>query len=45
MHATGVGLVLYGAAHLNQHRFSRPSEQGLVDKIIKRMKQWFSDFL
>ena len=45
MHATGVGLVLYGAAHLNQHRFSRPSEQSLVDKIIKRMRQWFSDFL
>jgi len=45
MHATGVGLVLYGAAHLNQHRFSRPSEQGLVDKIIRRMRQWFSDFL
>lgn len=45
MHATGVGLVLYGAAHLNQHRFSRSSEQSLVDKIIKRMRQWFSDFL
>lgn len=45
MHATGVGLVLYGAAHLDQHRFSRSSEQSLVDKIIKRMRQWFSDFL
>ena len=45
MHATGVGLVLYGAAHLHQHRFSRPSEQSLVDKIIRRMRQWFSDFL
>ncbi len=45
MYATGVGLVLYGATHLDQPRLSRSSEQGLVDKIIKRMKQWFSDFL
>lgn len=45
MHATGVGLVLYGAAHLDQHRFTRTSERSLVDKIINRMKQWFSDFL
>ncbi|HWQ69562.1 MAG TPA: cell division FtsA domain-containing protein, partial [Patescibacteria group bacterium] len=45
MHATGVGLVLYGAAHLDQHRFSRPADQSLVDKIINRMRQWFSDFL
>lgn len=45
MYATGVGLVLYGAAHLDQHRFSRSSERGLVDKVIKRMRQRFSDFL
>jgi cell division protein FtsA len=45
MHATGVGLVLYGATHLDQHRFSRTSERSLVDKIINRMRQWFSDFL
>jgi cell division protein FtsA len=45
MHATGVGLVLYGAAHLDQRRFSRPSERSLVDKIVNRMRQWFSDFL
>ena len=45
MHATGVGLVLYGAAHLDQHRFTRTSERSLVDKILNRMRQWFSDFL
>lgn len=45
MYATGVGLVLYGAAHLDQHQFSRSSERSLVDKVIKRMRQWFSDFL
>lgn len=45
MHATGVGLVLYGAAHLDQHRFTKASERSLMDKIINRMRQWFSDFL
>jgi cell division protein FtsA len=45
MYATGVGLVLYGAAHLDQHRFHRSSERSLMDKIINRMRQWFSDFL
>jgi cell division protein FtsA len=45
MFATGVGLVQYGAAHRDQPRFGRFSEQTLVDKLIKRMVQWFSDFL
>lgn len=45
MYATGVGLVLYGAEHRDQRRFSRFSERTLVDKVIKRMMQWFSDFL
>ncbi|MGH7411075.1 MAG: cell division protein FtsA [Candidatus Methylomirabilis sp.] len=45
MYATGVGLVLYGAEHRDQRRFGRISERTLVDKVIKRMMQWFSDFL
>jgi cell division protein FtsA len=45
MYATGVGLVQYGAAHRDQPRFGRLSDQTLVDKLIKRMVQWFSDFL
>ncbi|MBI3781648.1 MAG: cell division protein FtsA [candidate division NC10 bacterium] len=45
MYATGVGLVQYGAAHRDQPRFGRLSDQTLVDKLIKRMMQWFSDFL
>ncbi len=45
MYATGVGLVLYGVQHRDQRRFSRFSERTLVDKVIKRMMQWFGDFL
>ncbi len=45
MYATGVGLVLYGADHRDQRSFGRHSERTLVDKVIKRMVQWFSDFL
>ena len=45
MYATGVGLVLYGREHLDHRRFDRFSERTLVDKVIKRMMQWFSDFL
>jgi cell division protein FtsA len=45
MYATGVGLVLYGREHMDYRRFDRLSERTLVDKVIKRMMQWFSDFL
>jgi cell division protein FtsA len=45
MYATGVGLVLYGREHLDHRRFDRFSERTLVDKVVKRMMQWFSDFL
>ena len=45
MYATGVGLALYGAEHRDQRQFNRISERTLVDKVIKRMMQWFSDFL
>ena len=45
MYATGVGLALYGAEHRDQRQFGRVSERTLVDKVIKRMMQWFSDFL
>ena len=45
MYSTGVGLVLYGADHRDQRSFGTHSERTLVDKVIKRMVQWFSDFL
>jgi cell division protein FtsA len=45
MYATGVGLVLYGWQHRDRQGFSRSSEHTLVDKVLKRMMQWFSDFL
>jgi cell division protein FtsA len=45
MYATGVGLVLYGREHMDHRRFDKLSERTLVDKVIKRMMQWFSDFL
>ncbi len=45
MYATGVGLVLYGADHRDRRQFGRFSERTLVDTVIKRMMQWFSDLL
>jgi len=45
MYSTGVGLVLYGADHRDQPSFGGHSERTLVDKVIKRMVLWFSDFL
>jgi cell division protein FtsA len=45
MYSTGVGLVLYGAEHREQRDFSRHSERTLMDKVVKRMIQWVSDFL
>jgi cell division protein FtsA len=45
MYATGVGLVLYGAEHRDQNRFGRIPERTLMDRLVKRMMQWVSDFL
>ncbi|MGH7370029.1 MAG: cell division protein FtsA [Candidatus Methylomirabilaceae bacterium] len=45
MYATGVGLVLYGWQHRDRQGFGRSSEHSLMDKVLKRMMQWFSEFL
>jgi cell division protein FtsA len=45
MYATGVGLVLYGSDHRDQRQFGRVSERTLMDRVIKRMIQWFTDLL
>ena len=45
MYATGVGLVLYGWQHRDRQGFGRSSEHTLMDKVVKRMMQWFSEFL
>jgi len=49
MYATGVGLVLYGAKHLesdnqNLKKF-RIRDSNIFNRVIKRMKQWFKDVL
>jgi len=43
MYATAVGLVLYGARHQQQGKFTRLSDDGLFNRIISRMKDWFID--
>ncbi len=43
VYATGVGLVVYGSQHQGMENFSR-GEQGLFDKVMQRMKDWFGEF-
>jgi len=43
VYATGVGLVVYGSQHQEMENFSR-GEQGLFDKVMQRMKDWFGEF-
>ncbi|MFA5699958.1 MAG: cell division protein FtsA [Desulfuromonas sp.] len=43
IYATGVGLVIYGSKHQAMENFSR-GEQGLFDKVMRRMKEWFGEF-
>lgn len=44
IHATGVGLVLYGFRYGAKEGFSGLSDANLFDRIVDRMKRWFSDF-
>jgi cell division protein FtsA len=44
IHATAVGLVLYGMAHSNQNGAFRGDDSKIFQKIFQRMKQWFDDF-
>jgi cell division protein FtsA len=41
IHATGVGLLLYAKANLDQHRAAPPLLAGGVKSIFERMKAWF----
>ncbi|MDY0213178.1 MAG: cell division protein FtsA [Desulfuromonadaceae bacterium] len=43
VYATGVGLVIYGSQHQALENFKR-GEQGLFDKVMQRMKEWFGEF-
>lgn len=43
IYATGVGLVIYGSKHQALENFNR-GEQGLFDKVMQRMKEWFGEF-
>ena len=42
MYATGVGLVLFGAKHQSENKF-RIRDENIFNRVIKRMKKWFSD--
>ena len=44
LHATGVGLVLYGAAHRTQRRFRKVPERAIFNKVFARMKEWFEEY-
>jgi cell division protein FtsA len=43
-YATGVGLVLYGAAHRTQRRFRKASDRVIFNKVFSRMKEWFDSY-
>ena len=44
LHATGVGLVLYGAAHRTHRRFRKVSDRTIFNKVFSRMKEWFENY-
>jgi cell division protein FtsA len=43
-HATGAGLVIYGAAHRTQRRFKKVSDRVIFNKVFSRMKEWFEEY-
>jgi cell division protein FtsA len=43
MYSTGVGLVLYGYKNRNEDKF-RVGEKNVFGKIMKRMREWLSEF-
>jgi cell division protein FtsA len=42
MHATGVGLVLYGARHQHNRKF-HVKDKNIFSRIFRRMEKWFRD--
>jgi cell division protein FtsA len=44
IHATGVGLVLYGSEDRHGEGFTGVSESNLFEKITQRMRRWWGDF-
>ncbi|MBU1170400.1 MAG: cell division protein FtsA [Proteobacteria bacterium] len=44
MYATGVGLVLFGAKNQSENKF-RIRDENIFNRVIKRMKKWFSDVI
>jgi cell division protein FtsA len=44
MYATGVGLVLFGAKNQSDNKF-RIRDDNIFNRVIKRMKKWFSDVI
>jgi cell division protein FtsA len=43
IYATGVGLVKYGSRNLKAHKFMI-GQENLFDKVVRRMRAWFSEF-
>jgi len=42
MYATGVGLVIYGARHMDSKKF-RIRDKNIFNRVMTRMKKWFHD--
>ena len=43
VYATGVGLVKYGSKNLQTKNFAI-GQENVFDKVVRRMKEWFSEF-
>ncbi|MEZ4600174.1 MAG: cell division protein FtsA [Syntrophotaleaceae bacterium] len=43
IYATGVGLVKYGSRNMKAHKFMI-GQENVFDKVVRRMKEWFSEF-
>lgn len=45
IHATGVGLVLYGCHNRNNRGLLGVSEANLFERLLERMRRWFAEFM
>jgi cell division protein FtsA len=43
IYATGVGLVKYGSKHSHRPQF-KVGQDNVFEKVVQRMKEWFSEF-
>jgi cell division protein FtsA len=43
IYATGVGLVKFGSRNLKAQKFMI-GQQNVFDKVVRRMREWFSEF-